>query len=113
VTETSAATSALRSGTAIRLMLVVGLGWLVARYLLVRYSSWPLLRLVVFASGAAVILDVVVLPAYDDETVVESLPPAEALPAAPPSSQRSCRDLPARRRRARGRARGDRHPAGS
>lgn len=80
VTETEAATSALRSGTAIRLMALVGAAWIIGRILLVRYAPWPALRLVVFAVAAVGVLMVVVLPAYDDTTVVEALPVAAAAP---------------------------------
>jgi hypothetical protein len=74
VTDTSAALSALKSGTAIRLMVIVGLAWLLVRFVLVRFTRWPLLRVAVFGAAAAGVLAVVVLPAYDDETVVEALP---------------------------------------
>src|SRR5215213_8658452 len=75
-TETSAATSAFRSGTAIGLMLVVGGAWLAARLALVRFTRWPYLRLALFGLAALGVLWVVVLPAYDDTTVVETLPVA-------------------------------------
>jgi hypothetical protein len=54
----------------------------VGRFLLVRYASSPVLRLAVFATAATVVLMVVVLPAYDDTTVVEALPAGAADPAA-------------------------------
>ena len=94
LTETSAATSAFKSGTAILLMAVVGAAWLVGRWLLVRYTPWPVLRLAVFAAAAAGVLMVVVLPAYNDTTVVEVLPivgadRAATLPTAPTTTQPS------------------------
>jgi hypothetical protein len=76
VTETSAATSAFHSSTAIALMAAVSVGWLVARIVLVRWGRWPAVRLVVFGAAALAVLKVVVLPAYDDTTVVETLPVA-------------------------------------
>ena len=88
VTETSAATSAFKSSTALALMVIVGAAWLAGRFFLVRYTRWPGLRLVVFAVAALAVLRIVVLPAYDDTTVVEKLPVAAAaepnatLPAA-------------------------------
>ena len=81
VTETSAATSAFKSNTAILLMTLVAAAWLTGRFLLVRYTPWPALRLAVFAVAADGVLTVVVLPAYDDTTVVETLPVAAAQPA--------------------------------
>lgn len=81
ITETSAATSAFKSGKAIVLMLVVGAVWLAVRFVLVRYTRWPAVRLAVFAVAALGVLNVVVFPAYDDTTVVEMLPAAAA--AAP------------------------------
>lgn len=85
VTEPDAATSAFESRTAITLMVVVGLAWLASRGLLIRYTSWPTLRLVLFSIAAAAVLGVVVLPAYDDTTVVETLPVAQADPNPNPS----------------------------
>jgi hypothetical protein len=73
-TEPDAATSALSSTKAIVLMVTVGVGWLLARLVLVRWSPWPVLRLLVFGAAAIGVLVVVVVPAYDDETVVEALP---------------------------------------
>jgi hypothetical protein len=82
VTETSAATSAFESTTAIVLMVLTGASWLTARIVLVRYARWPALRLAVFAVAGLKVLTVVVLPAYDDTTVVETLTvPAAAVGA--------------------------------
>ena len=80
ITETSAATSAFKSATAIKLMALVGVVWFAGRFVLVRYTRWPGMRLAVFAAAAAGVVVVVVLPAYDDTTVVESLPGAAAEP---------------------------------
>ncbi|HET9444351.1 MAG TPA: DM13 domain-containing protein [Acidimicrobiales bacterium] len=86
-TETSAATSAFASGTAIGLMALAAVAWVALRVVLVRWAPWPALRLAVFAAAALGVLAVVVLPAYDDTTVVEALPsapaPAEAATGAP------------------------------
>ena len=76
LTEWSAARSAFESSTAIALMAFAGVAWLVARLALARLR-WPAVRLVVFGVAAAVVLSIVVLPAYDDETVVEALPAAD------------------------------------
>ena len=81
VPETSAATSAFKSNTAILLMTLVAAAWMIGRILLIRYTPWPALRLAVFAVAAGGVLTVVVLPAYDDTTVVEALPVAVAEPA--------------------------------
>lgn len=83
VTETSAATSAFKSSTAIVLMVLTGVGWLASRVLLVRYTRWPALRFSVFAVAALGVLSVVVLPAYDDTRVVETLAVSGAAPAVP------------------------------
>lgn len=72
-TETSAATSAFGSGTAVALMAAAAVVWVAGRVALVRHTRWPVLRLAVFAAAAAVVMAVVVLPAYDDTTVVETL----------------------------------------
>src|SRR5688572_6513470 len=73
VTETDAATSALKSGRALVIMVVVTAGWLVARVGAAAFVRWPVARLIVFGVAAAVVLNVVVLPAYRDKTVVETL----------------------------------------
>src|SRR5687768_10090133 len=90
VTETSAATSAFRSGKAVALMAAVAVGWIALRFVLVRYTSWPLLRVAVFALAGLGVLRVVVFPAYDNTTVVEALPvatvntsPTTSTPPAP------------------------------
>lgn len=76
VTEPSASASAFGSTRALVLMAVVAGVWLALRIVLVRHTRWPALRLVVFAVGALAILKVVVLPAYQDKTVIETLPVA-------------------------------------
>ena len=81
VDETDAATSAFKSARAIGLMVVVGLVWLVARAVAARLSVPVFARLAVFGVAAAVVLAVVVLPAYDDDTVTETL--ATSAPATP------------------------------
>lgn len=72
-TETAAAASAFRSGTALALMAGAALAWAVGRIVLVRFTPWPALRLAVFGAAAVAVAAVVVLPAYDDTTVVETL----------------------------------------
>jgi len=79
-TEPSAAGSAFRSTRAILLMVVVAVAWLAGRILLVRSTQWPALRLGLFGVAAVAVLAVVVLPSYDDTTVVEALPMAAEAP---------------------------------
>jgi hypothetical protein len=76
VDQTDAATSAFESTRAIVLMVVVGAVWLGGRVLAAGFVPWAPARLGVFAVAAAGVLAVVVLPAYDDETVVEAFPSA-------------------------------------
>ena len=80
VTERSAATSAASSATAIVLTVAAVAAWTVARVVLVRFTRWPALRVAVFAAAAFAVLDVVVLSAYDDTTVVETLAPVTTVP---------------------------------
>jgi hypothetical protein len=82
VDETDAATSAFGSARASWLMAATAAGWLAARVALGRLLRRPVVRAGVFAAAAAFVLAVVVLPAYDDETVVEAFP--GAVPAAAP-----------------------------
>lgn len=82
-TETSAATSAFASTRAVTLMAGTAGAWVAARVVLVRSTPWPALRLAVFTAAAAGVVAVVVLPSYDDTTVVEVL---SAGPAAPTSA---------------------------
>ncbi|HVM01713.1 MAG TPA: hypothetical protein VM263_03510 [Acidimicrobiales bacterium] len=72
-TETAAATSAFGSRKALTLMAGAALAWAVGRIVLVRFTPWPALRLAVFGAAAVAVAAVVVLPAYDDTTVVETL----------------------------------------
>lgn len=99
IDEPDAATSALKSGRALLIMVAVGVAWLAARVVLGRLVPWPFVRLGAFAAAALAVLAVVVLPAYDDDTVVEAFPrtsrstpvPAsadEAPVVAPPSGSR-------------------------
>jgi hypothetical protein len=74
VTEPDAATSAFESSRAITLMVGTAVLWLGLRLGLGRLGSgWGVARTGLFGAGAIAILAVVVLPAYDDETVVETL----------------------------------------
>jgi len=87
ITEPHAARSGLNSTRAIVLMLVVAIAWIVARAFTFEVISRRLLRAVPFVVGALAILKVVVLPAYDNHTVIETLtavaPPAATVPAGP------------------------------
>lgn len=74
LTETNAATSAFRSERALVLMGATAVAWLALRVGLGRlHGRWRLPRTGAFGAGALAILAVVVLPAYDDETVIETL----------------------------------------
>lgn len=89
VQQTDAATSAFKSGRAITLMVVTALAWLIARLVLARFVRWPAIRAGVLLVGAVGILAVVVLPAYDNTTVVETFPGPVASPpstTAPPNA---------------------------
>ena len=77
--QNDAATSAFKSSKAVAIMAAVTLGWLGARVLFARLVPFALARAAVFSVAAAVALSVVVFPAYDNETVIESFPTA-ALP---------------------------------
>ncbi len=74
VDETDAATSALESGRALGLMAVVAAAWVVARVVLARILPWSAARTGVFGVAALAVLGAVVLPAYDDDTVIETFP---------------------------------------
>ena len=85
--QTEAATSAFKSTKAVAIMAVVGLGWLGARAVLARLVPFAPARAAVFSVAAAVALAVVVVPAYDNDTVIESFPTAAAVsaPSASPA----------------------------
>lgn len=86
VDEPDAATSAFKSTRAIALMAVTAVVWLGARLLSTRFVPWRFARLGLFAVGAAAVLAVVVVPAYDNDTVVETFPgstPATTTAATP------------------------------
>jgi len=74
IDEPDAATSAFKSSRAWLLMTLSGVGWLAARAVTAWLVPWRLAKLSAFSLGAAAILAVVVLPAYDNDTVVETLP---------------------------------------
>jgi hypothetical protein len=76
--QNDAATSAFKSTKAVAIMAAVGLGWLGARVVLARLVRFAPARAAVFAVAAAVALAVVVVPAYDNDTVIESFPMASA-----------------------------------
>ena len=83
VHQNDAATSAFKSTKAVAIMAAVAIGWLGARALLARVVPFALARAAVFSVAAAVALSVVVFPAYNDTTVVETFPTAGAAPAPP------------------------------
>lgn len=76
VDQTDAATSAFKSGRAVALMTAGAIGWVVARVALGRFVPWPAARMLVLGGAALAVLAVVVLPAYQDDTVVETFPAA-------------------------------------
>ena len=81
VDQNDAATSAFKSSRALAIMAAVTAGWLGARLLLARLVRVALARAAVFSVAAVVALSVVVFPAYDNDTVIESFPAAAAVPA--------------------------------
>jgi len=81
--QNDAATSAFKSTKAVAIMAIVGLGWLGARAVLARLVPFALARAAAFSVAAAVALAVVVVPAYDNDTVIESFPTAAAVSAPP------------------------------
>src|SRR3954470_2095847 len=82
VTEPHAAVAGLKTSKTITLIVVVVLGWGVARAVSAVAVRWPFVRLALFGVAALAILKVVVLPAYDDKTVVETL--SRVTPASAP-----------------------------
>jgi hypothetical protein len=85
-TEPDAATSAFESTTALVLMTGTAAIWIAVRLGSSRLGRrWAPLRTVAFGAAAAGVLAVVVLPAYDDTTVVETLP-VVAEPLASPTT---------------------------
>ncbi|MEW6471577.1 MAG: DM13 domain-containing protein [Actinomycetota bacterium] len=76
--QTDAATSAFKSRKAVAIMVAVTVGWLAGRLLLARFLRFAVARAAVFSVAAAVALAVVVLPAYNNETVIETFPAAAA-----------------------------------
>ncbi len=76
VTEPSAARSAFASSKAIGLMVATAVLWIAGRWTLARWVRRPRVGVAVFSLTAVGVLAIVVLPAYDDETVVETLPVA-------------------------------------
>ena len=84
IDETDAATSAFKSGRAVALMAAAAIGWLIARLVLARVVPRPVLRAVVLVPAALAALAVVVLPAYNDDRVVEMFPAGVAAPIPAP-----------------------------
>ena len=99
--EPNAATSAFKSDRAVALMATAGVAWIAGRSVLARVLPWRRARAALFGVAAVGVLAVVVLPAYDDETVIEAFPLAPAEPAltstppSPPSSPSSTTVAPA------------------
>jgi Electron transfer DM13 len=87
IDEPDAATSAFNSSRALAMMAMAAIGWVAARLAFARLVPWRLVRLATFGLAAVAVLAVVVVPAYDNDTVVERFPVASSSsPAAPPQS---------------------------
>src|SRR5438067_13788723 len=86
LTEHDAAFSAFESGRAVAIMVVVAVLWVAARILTALAVRWPAVRLGLFGAAATAVLWVVVVPAYRNDTVVETLAscPVGAAPAQAP-----------------------------
>lgn len=85
LTEPHAAASGFKSTKALVIMAAVALGWIVARAVALLVLRWPVIRLALFGVVALGILKVVVLPAYQDHTVIEALPAQPVAAAAVPT----------------------------
>jgi hypothetical protein len=81
IDEPDAATSAFRSGRAVLLAAAATLAWIVGRVLLARFVPWRTVRAAAFGVAAIGALAIVVVPAYDDDTVVEAFPTAPSTAA--------------------------------
>jgi len=86
VDEPDAATSAFKSTRAVALMALAAVVWLGVRMLSARFVPWRFAKVGVFTVGAAAILAVVVVPAYDNDTVVETFPGSSPATTAAPFS---------------------------
>ena len=86
IDETDAATSALKSGRAVALSILVAVVWLALRVGMARFVSPVAVRAAVFAVAAVLVFSVVVLPAYRSDTVVEVLPTATMPTGGAPSA---------------------------
>jgi hypothetical protein len=73
LTEPRAALSAFHSFHTIALMVAVAVTWPALRFVATRFVRRPVATAVLFGIGALAILKVVVLPAYQNHTVVETL----------------------------------------
>jgi hypothetical protein len=86
VHQNDAATSAFKSTKAVAIMTTVTALWLVARVALARLVRFAWARAATFTVAAALALSVVVLPAYDNETVIEPFPAPAAMPGSAPTT---------------------------
>lgn len=86
IDQPDAATSAFKSTRALAMMAAVAAGWVAVRLAFARLVPWPVARLVAFGVAAAAVLAVVVVPAYDNDTVIETFPVAGPSEAAPPAA---------------------------
>jgi hypothetical protein len=90
VTEPHAAASGFKSVRAVVLMVVVAIVWITGRAVTFAFTRRRIPRFALFGVGALAILKIVVLPAYTDHTVVETLVtlPAvtESIPRGPATS---------------------------
>jgi hypothetical protein len=90
IDEPDAATSSFKSTRALAIMATVAIGWVAARLAFARLVPWRLGRLVAFGVAAMAVLGVVVVPAYDNDTVIETFPVAS--PSSPAAPQAGTRD---------------------
>src|SRR5215207_4395900 len=74
IDEPDAATSALKSTRAIGIMAAAAAVWIAGRVVLARFLLWRSARTFLFGLAAIGALAVVVLPAYNDTTVIEAFP---------------------------------------
>ena len=86
IDETDAATSALKSGRAVAMSVLVAVVWLALRVGMARLVAPVAARMAVAAVGAVAVFSIVVLPAYRSDTVVEVFPTAMPAAGAPSAS---------------------------
>jgi Electron transfer DM13 len=94
IDEPDAATSAFKSTRALVIMALAAIGWVAARLAFARLVTWPVVRLATFTVAAAATLAIVVVPAYDTDTVIETFPVTSPSTALPPGSDSAAGSAP-------------------